>query len=206
MKDSFTCRECGRPFNVAPAVLARYPGWTPPLCNNCRSVGPRTRAAGIRAGAIGGVSASQGPQTGVFTDGACEGNPGPGGWGVVKVVDDMVVEQASGASPQTTNNRMELTALIEGMERLAPDEEITVYTDSALCANTINLWAPAWERQGWRRGHKKEPIANLDLVRRLYDLARAHPLAQIEWIRGHAGNRWNEYADQLSRAYQSATA
>jgi ribonuclease HI len=92
------------------------------------------------------------------------------------------------------------------MERLGPDEEMTVYTDSALSANTINLWAPSWERQGWRRGPKKEPIANLDLVQRLYDLASAHPRAKIEWIKGHAGNRWNEYADQLSRAYQSEPA
>src|SRR5438105_3767467 len=227
MTQSFTCRQCGRAFTLPPAVLARYPGWTPPLCNDCRlsnaGNGQRsdTQVAGTRGGRPKGLSLDGGttssgkaassvvrggPQTGVFTDGACSGNPGPGGWGVVKVVDGAIIEEASGGSPQTTNNRMELTALIEAMERLTPEEETTVYTDSALCANTINLWAAGWERQGWTRGPKREPIANLDLVQRLYELAQAHPRAKIEWIKGHTGNQWNEYADGLARAYHQAKA
>jgi ribonuclease HI len=200
MTIGFTCRQCGREFTVPSSVLARYPGWTPPLCSDCRR--PATRSLSPPPGGAR-RSTGAGPQTGLFTDGCCEGNPGPGGWGLVKVVDGAVIEEACGASPDTTNNRMELTALIEAMRRLRPDEESTVYTDSALCANTINLWAPTWKKQGWTRGPKRQPIANLDLVRELFDLAEAHPRAKIEWIKGHAGYTWNEYADRLAAAYQS---
>ena len=79
---------------------------------------------------------SDGPKTGVFTDGACSGNPGPGGWGAVYVVDDAVVDQRYGHDPDTTNNRMELTALVEGYEMIPPDLDICIYTDSRLCVNT----------------------------------------------------------------------
>ena len=141
----------------------------------------------------------------LITDGACKGNPGPGGWACILRYGEHEKE-LYGCAPRTTNNRMELMALIEAMERLRPEEEITVYTDSALCANTINLWAARWQRQGWTRGPKREPIANLDLVQRLYELAQAHPRAKIEWIKGHTGNQWNEYADGLARAYHQAKA
>src|SRR5262249_26531870 len=104
-----------------------------------------------------------GPQTGVFTDGACEGNPGPGGWGAVKVVDGVIAEERSGASPQTTNNRMELTAMIEGLKLLAVDEECDVFSDSNLVVNTVNTWAETWRKNGWTRGARHEPIANLEL-------------------------------------------
>jgi ribonuclease HI len=204
MNANFTCRVCGKSFNVAPAVLGRYPGWTPPLCNDCRTKKPR-KTAGRPSAPVPGEHVPTGPQTGMFTDGSCEGNPGPGGWGAVKVVDGTVAAQASGASPQTTNNRMELTALIEGFKILGPEEEVTVFTDSAICANTVNSWAAAWKRNGWTRGAKHEPIANLDLVQELYDLAEHHPRARVEWIKGHAGYTWNEYADQLARAYQKVS-
>ncbi len=142
---------------------------------------------------------SSGPTTGVFTDGHCEPNPGRGGWGAVKVVDDAIVEERSGHDPDTTNNRMELQALIAGYQMLAPDEDATLYSDSNLCVRTVNEWAAGWERRGWKK--KDGPIANLDLVQELYALAQAHPHAKLEWIRAHAGSRWNEYADALARSY-----
>jgi ribonuclease HI len=140
-----------------------------------------------------------GPQTGVFTDGSCEGNPGPGGWGVVWVDDGRIVQQKSGADPATTNNRMELCALIAGYEMLPADAEVTVYSDSNLCVQTVNEWAAAWEARGWKR--KTGPIANLELVQRLYALAKAHPKVTLRWIRAHDGSLWNEYADALSTSY-----
>jgi ribonuclease HI len=92
-----------------------------------------------------------GPKTGVFTDGSCEGNPGPGGWGFVWVEEDVIVTQKCGSDRATTNNRMELTALIEAFRVLPEDAEITVYSDSDLCVKTVNEWAEAWEQRGWRR-------------------------------------------------------
>ena len=140
-----------------------------------------------------------GPNTGVFTDGSCEGNPGPGGWGVVWVEDGEIVKEAHGADPATTNNRMELTALIEAFRALPRDARVTVFSDSDLCVKTINEWAAGWAARGWRR--KTGPIANLELVQELYALARAHPKARLQWIAAHDGSRWNEYADALATTY-----
>jgi ribonuclease HI len=140
-----------------------------------------------------------GPRSGVFTDGSCEGNPGPGGWGTVWVEDDRIVAERHGHDPATTNNRMELTALITAFELLPEDALLTVYSDSDLCVKTVNEWAAGWERRGWKR--KTGPIANLPLVQRLYALARAHPKVTLRWIRAHDGSRWNEYADALATNY-----
>jgi ribonuclease HI len=142
---------------------------------------------------------TSGPKTGVFTDGACEGNPGPGGWGVVWVVDDRIVAQKHGSDPATTNNRMELTALIEAFRLLPADAEISVYSDSELCVKTVNEWAAGWEARGWRR--KTGEIKNLELVKTLYALARAHPRTRLQWIRAHDGSRWNEYVDALANSF-----
>ena len=142
---------------------------------------------------------SAGPKTGVFTDGSCEGNPGPGGWGFVWVENDEIRKQGSGTDPATTNNRMELTALIEAYRALPADATATVYSDSELCVKTVNEWAAAWERRGWRR--KTGPIKNLELVQELYRLANAHPSVELRWIRAHDGSRWNEYVDALANAY-----
>jgi ribonuclease HI len=140
-----------------------------------------------------------GPKEGVFTDGSCEGNPGPGGWGFVWVEDDRIVVEKSGVDPATTNNRMELTALIEAYRVLPEDAEVVVHSDSQLCVKTINEWAAGWERRGWKR--KTGPIANLEMVQKLWDLSRRHPKVRLEWIRAHDGSRWNEYVDALAAAY-----
>ena len=145
-----------------------------------------------------------GPQTGVFTDGASEGNPGPGGWGAVLVVDGQVVAQDHGSEAHTTNNRMELTGMIAGLEMLPSDTVTDVYSDSQLVVNILTQWAKGWEERGWTK-KSPGPIANLELVKRAYSLAKAKPNARIRWISAHSGNRWNEYADSLATAYRRDT-
>jgi len=140
-----------------------------------------------------------GPTTGVFTDGSCEGNPGPGGWGFVWVEQNRIIQQDSGFAPATTNNRMELTALIEACRVLPENTALSVYSDSKLCVDTINQWAAGWERRGWKR--KGGPIANLELVQQLWALTRARPRMKLQWIRAHDGARWNEYADALASSH-----
>ena len=137
-----------------------------------------------------------GPKTGVFTDGSCEGNPGPGGWGFVWVEDDLIVQQGQGSDAATTNNRMELQALIEAYRVLPKDSAVTIHSDSQLCVNTVNQWAAGWERRGWKR--KTGPIKNLERVQELWQLAQAHPGVELCWIKAHDGSRWNEYADALA--------
>ena len=197
----FVCGDCGKAFTLAPSILAQYPGWAPKQCMKCR--GGKSRRNDLKLAPAEVLDHFQGgPQTGVFTDGSCEPNPGPGGWGAVRVFEGEIVQEKHGHEAQTTNNRMELRALIEGYQMLADDEEFPIYSDSALCVNTITKWAPGWERNGWARGKKREAIKNLDLVQELYAIAQAHPKASLEWIKAHEGSRWNEYADSLARSYK----
>lgn len=136
------------------------------------------------------------PDDGVFTDGSATPNPGPGGWAAVRVVDGEVVDEASGTDPDTTNNRMELTALIAAVGLVPVGVPTVLYSDSQLAVRTVNEWAPAWEARGWRRA--RGPVENLDLVRRLVEDLRARPELEVAWIRAHVGHRWNEYADRLA--------
>ena len=217
---SFTCQVCHSPFEVAQAVLERYPGWQPRYCR-LHSPKKRTGAQRARQADRGGADRSRtlreenltlaevlakyenGPHRGVFTDGSAVPNPGPGGWGVVWVEDGRIVFQAHGHEPETTNNRMELRALIEAFTMLPADAEVDVLSDSELCVNTITRWAPAWERAGWKR--KAGPIKNLEMVRELLALYRAHPGCRLQWTSAHTGNRWNEYADSLATAWMRST-
>jgi ribonuclease HI len=121
---------------------------------------------------------------------------------VVWVEDDRIVDQASGTDPDTTNNRMELTALIEAVRMVPEGTPATLYSDSNLAVRTVNEWAAGWKRRGWRR--KSGPVENLDLVRELYELLQDRPELDVEWIKAHAGHRWNEYADQLASGDTSA--
>lgn len=116
------------------------------------------------------------------------------------VREGRIVAEANGGDLHTTNNRMELTALIEAYRMLPEDSTETVWSDSTLCVRTVNEWAAGWARQGWKR--KTGPVENLDLVKPLYELAKAHPKVKLRWLKGHAGQRWNEYADQLATAFQ----
>ena len=201
---SFQCQVCATSFELSDAALAKYPGWTPKYC---RAHSPRkgSRASSREENLTVAEVLKKytgGPRSGVFTDGSSVPNPGPGGWGVVWVEDGEVVTQNHGRDPDTTNNRMELTALIEAYRLLPEEAEITLHTDSRLCVNTINEWAPGWERKGWKK--KGGPIKNLELVQELYQLAGEHPNCRLEWIAAHSGHRWNEYADSLSTAWMRA--
>ena len=136
-----------------------------------------------------------------WTDGACSGNPGPGGWGVVMRAMDgarIVKERRlKGGEPDTTNNRMELLAAINALEALTRDSEITITTDSAYVKNGVTGWIHGWKRNGWKTANKK-PVKNVDLWQRL-DAAQARHRVTWKWIKGHAGHAENELADELAR-------
>jgi len=142
------------------------------------------------------------PDDGVFTDGSATPNPGPGGWGAVYVVGGAVLGECSGSHPDTTNNRMELTALLEGLRLVPEGTPAVLHSDSQLAVRTVNEWAPAWEARGWRRA--RGPVENLDLVRALVEALRARPELEVRWIKAHAGHRWNEHADRLAARASAA--
>ena len=137
----------------------------------------------------------------LFTDGACSGNPGPGGWGTILRAGTHEKE-ISGGEPETTNNRMELTAVIEGFKALKRPCDVTLTTDSKYVADALNLgWASSWRANGWRKADKK-PAQNADLWEELLTLIEPHKLT-INWVKGHAGHPENERCDALAvAAYQ----
>ena len=135
-----------------------------------------------------------------YTDGACSGNPGPGGWGAVLVArdgDEILKErELSGGEPATTNNRMELMAAIAALEALERPSRLTVVTDSAYLRDGVMRWIHGWKRNGWRTSAKK-PVKNVDLWQALDEALRPHQV-QWEWVKGHAGHPGNERADELA--------
>ncbi|MGB0426688.1 MAG: ribonuclease HI [Paracoccaceae bacterium] len=137
-----------------------------------------------------------------FTDGACSGNPGPGGWGVVLQAinaGDIVKErELSGGAGETTNNQMELMAAISALETLDRASTITVVTDSSYVKDGVSTWIHGWKRNGWKTAAKK-PVKNVELWQRL-DAAQARHKVTWEWVKGHAGHPENERADALARA------
>ena len=133
----------------------------------------------------------------IFTDGACSGNPGPGGWGVLLRYDG-VERELSGFEPETTNNRMELMAAIAALEQLNRGVRAVVHTDSRYVHDGITLWLPRWKTRGWKTADKK-PVKNVDLWRRLETALQRHQVTW-RWIRGHSGHPENERADALARA------
>ena len=133
----------------------------------------------------------------IFTDGACSGNPGPGGWGAVLRYGE-VEKELCGGEAETTNNRMELMAAISALNALKAPCEVDLYTDSAYVKNGVTVWIHGWKRNGWRTADKK-PVKNADLWQRL-DLAQAGHRVTWRWIKGHAGHAENERADELARA------
>jgi ribonuclease HI len=118
----------------------------------------------------------------------------------VYVVDGELLSEAHGHDPETTNNRMELTALIEGAKMIPEGTAATVYSDSNLAVRTINEWAAGWEARGWKR--KTGPVENVELVRRAYAVFRKRPELELRWIKAHVGYTWNEYADQLANRWR----
>lgn len=142
------------------------------------------------------------PKLFAYTDGACSGNPGPGGWGVLLIAREgdsiLKTRELSGGEAQTTNNRMELLAAISALEALSRASDLTVVTDSAYVKNGVTEWIHGWKRNGWRTA-SRAPVKNADLWQRL-DAAQTRHRVEWRWIKGHAGHAENEKADELARA------
>ena len=132
----------------------------------------------------------------IFTDGACSGNPGPGGWGTI-LRFKTVEKELSGYEPETTNNRMELTAVVEGLRALKQSCRVTIYTDSRYLKDGITSWIKKWKRNGWMTS-QKEPVKNKDLWVAMDEAAQRHEI-DWQWVKGHAGHPENERCDQLAR-------
>ncbi len=141
---------------------------------------------------------NQQPQVQLYTDGACSGNPGPGGWGFVlrHPTTGKEIERTGGAR-DTTNNRMELSAVIEGLKALTKPSRVEVYSDSQYVIKGLKEWMAGWKRKGWTRGKKREPVQNVDLWKELDVLNGIHTL-DLHWVRGHAGHDENERCDRLA--------
>jgi len=143
------------------------------------------------------------PQVEIFTDGACKGNPGPGGWGALLRMGAHEKELSGGESA-TTNNRMELTAAIEGLRALTRPCRVTLYTDSRYVMDGLTKWIHGWQRNGWRTADKK-PVKNADLWQALLEAARPHRI-DWRWVKGHAGHPENERVDKLASDAAKAQA
>ena len=138
------------------------------------------------------------PEVTIYTDGACSPNPGPGGWGAVFLSGTKTVKELSGFGGNTTNNRMELRAVISALGSLNNSHQITIYTDSQYVKNGITSWITGWQRKNWQTADKK-PVKNVDLWKELLTEIDRHQI-RWEWVKGHAANRWNERADELAVA------
>jgi ribonuclease HI len=132
----------------------------------------------------------------IFCDGACSGNPGPGGYGAI-LRYGTVAKELSGGAKETTNNRMEMTAAIEALRQLTRPCAVTITTDSQYLVKGMTEWIAGWQRKGWRNS-KKEPVLNRDLWEQLLELSAPHSM-QWKWVKGHAGHSENERCDQLAR-------
>ena len=132
----------------------------------------------------------------IYTDGACSGNPGPGGWGAVILDKDNKQKNISGSEENTTNNRMELSAAIMALEEVNMNSEITIYTDSTYVKNGITEWVLKWKENGWKNSNK-EPVKNKDLWEKLDNLCEQNTI-NWKWVKGHASNKYNNLADELA--------
>ena len=134
----------------------------------------------------------------IYTDGACSGNPGPGGWGAIILSEEKNETNISGKEKSTTNNRMELMAPIMALKKIKKSSKIIIYTDSIYLKNGITTWIKKWEKNGWKSANKK-PVKNKDLWVTLNKLSKGHVI-DWKWVKAHAGNKYNEIADKLATA------
>jgi len=132
----------------------------------------------------------------IYTDGACSGNPGPGGWGAVILNEEENDINISGKEQSTTNNRMELVAPIMALKKIKKNSKIIIYTDSIYLKNGITTWIKNWEKNGWKNANKK-PVKNKDLWLTLNELSKEHVI-DWKWVKAHAGNKYNGIADKLA--------
>ena len=132
----------------------------------------------------------------IYTDGACSGNPGPGGWGAVILDQDSKQKNISGSEKNTTNNRMELLAAIMSLKKIKTNSEVVIFTDSTYVKNGITEWMKNWKRNGWKNSSKK-PVKNKDLWVKLDKLCEANSVSW-KWVKGHSSNEFNNLADELA--------
>ena len=132
----------------------------------------------------------------IYTDGACSGNPGKGGWGAVLLYGD-THKDLSGYSAETTNNKMELQAVIEALRALKNSCEVAIYTDSQYVKNGMTTWLENWKKKGWKTANKK-PVKNQEFWKALDTESARHTL-HWHWVKGHSGDKWNEHVDSLAR-------
>jgi ribonuclease HI len=146
----------------------------------------------------GGGKGGKKPRVRLFTDGACSGNPGPGGWAYILKTPDGKTVEASGGEKLTTNNRMELMGVIRGLEALPEPSEVHLVGDSEYVLKGLSEWLAGWKRRGWKKADKK-PVMNADLWQEIDRLTQAH-VVKVEWTRGHSGHEENERCDALATA------
>ncbi|NQY81773.1 MAG: ribonuclease HI [Alphaproteobacteria bacterium] len=132
----------------------------------------------------------------IYTDGACSGNPGPGGWAAI-ILTDASPEELYGGEESTTNNRMEMTAIIKALGQIPDTQHLTLYTDSSYVKDGITSWIKGWKKNGWKTSQRKS-VKNQDLWQAL-DHETTRLAVDWRWVKGHAGNKWNERADSLAR-------
>ena len=132
----------------------------------------------------------------IYTDGACSGNPGPGGWGAVILDQDDKQKNISGSEKNTTNNRMELLAAIMSLKKIKTNSEVVIFTDSTYVKNGITGWMKNWKKNGWKNSSKK-PVKNKDLWEKLDKLCEANSVSW-KWVKGHSTNKFNNLADELA--------
>ena len=132
----------------------------------------------------------------IYTDGACSGNPGPGGWGAVIIDQDDKQKNISGSEKNTTNNRMELLAAIMSLKKIKTNSEVVIFTDSTYVKNGITEWMKNWKKNGWKNSSKK-PVKNKDLWEKLDKLCEANSVSW-KWVKGHSTNEFNNLADELA--------
>ena len=133
----------------------------------------------------------------IYTDGACSGNPGPGGWAAIIIVNDEIKDIFSGSEKNTTNNQMELIAPIKAIQRFKKKSEISIFTDSTYVRDGITIWIKQWEKNGWKTTSKK-PVKNKELWKKLKNLSSKHSMKWI-WVKGHAQDKYNNLVDELAQ-------
>ena len=133
----------------------------------------------------------------IYTDGACSGNPGPGGWAAIILVNNEIKEMFFGSEKNTTNNQMELLAPIKAIQKFKKKSEISVFTDSTYVRDGITIWIKQWEKNGWKTASKK-PVKNKELWKKLQNLSSKHSVKWI-WVKGHAQDKYNNLVDELAQ-------
>ena len=133
----------------------------------------------------------------IYTDGACSGNPGPGGWAAIIIINEKIINEISGSEKNTTNTKMELLAPIKAIEKFKKKSKISIFTDSTYVRDGITTWIKKWEKNGWKTASKK-PVKNKELWKKLKSLSIKHSIEWI-WVKGHAQNKYNNLVDELAQ-------